>query len=339
MDYIPLGALRFYLAFAVFLGHGLAHESLFPSYQGLGFQTSGVAVFFVVSGYVVLSAFFHFYHGAAAKFLANRFLRIFPPFWAIYTATIFVFWLVDPDMIAKTMTLTEYLGNMTLVLSYLQISSLKHISQAWTLVVEVQFYIASIAIFTLLSQRLTKIPMIISYLAICVVAYGFVLATDGHNRFYGGAQFTPYFALGAAIYCHHQNIFSKKISWLMIVFFTALSAHEYDFYIGTIWRENPFRLIASLIFIGPVVAFIFLAGRVLDGPYMKIDRWAGDLTYHLYLCHLAVFTVLNILGYYNGLSGLLIAFVIAISVSFISFYLTDKPIRALRSKLRGRTLY
>lgn len=77
----PFGTFRFLLAAMVVVSHthSLAGNSLaFLAPLGLG--NMAVMTFFILSGYVIAEATSLFYRNRAGAFLANRTLRIYPPF-------------------------------------------------------------------------------------------------------------------------------------------------------------------------------------------------------------------------------------------------------------------
>lgn len=90
--YRYLGTLRFVLALAVVVGHYQA--SLTP--HGLDVHadilgSTGVFIFFVLSGFVVTEAFNLFYNGRIKQFLINRSLRIIPPFFVAMVLGVFTY--------------------------------------------------------------------------------------------------------------------------------------------------------------------------------------------------------------------------------------------------------
>jgi hypothetical protein len=90
--YRPLGAFRFFLALLVLFQHNMQllaeNDRIFFRHAGLGILA--VAVFFVISGFIVAEANDTFYRGRPVRFMTNRVLRIVPP----YLAALFVSFLV-----------------------------------------------------------------------------------------------------------------------------------------------------------------------------------------------------------------------------------------------------
>src|SRR5271168_1134737 len=90
--YRPLGAFRFGLALMVVLQH---YQHLLPPEQRRIFSSTGsgaiaVAAFFAVSGFVVAEALATFYHDRPGAFLANRLLRLGPPYIAALALSVLV---------------------------------------------------------------------------------------------------------------------------------------------------------------------------------------------------------------------------------------------------------
>jgi peptidoglycan/LPS O-acetylase OafA/YrhL len=76
----------------------------------------------------------------------------------------------------------------------------------------------------------------------------------------------------------------------------------------------------------------------IEGWAKKIDGRACNLTYQVNLSHLAVLHFLALFGYNKGWGDRILSFVAVLIVSAFFFILTDKPLQALRARLRGHTL-
>lgn len=114
-SYRFLGSYRLLLALFVLTSHSA--DFLAPFVRGLSLGNVGVMLFFVVSGAVIAEALDVFYKTSSARFLANRFLKIFPAYWATVAFFYATFVVFDPAVVR-----TEpwpILVNVSLLLSYL----------------------------------------------------------------------------------------------------------------------------------------------------------------------------------------------------------------------------
>lgn len=336
LPYVPLGALRFLLAALVLTGHGLA--TMLPGILGLGLETSGVAVFFVVSGYVIVSAHDTFYRGAVGRFLVNRFLRIFPPFWVLYLLALAAFAVVDGTRFHQIMSIREFAGTFSLIGGLFAVSDLRYVSHVWSVAVEIQFYLAAATLFWAVDRGQAERFLVPVLLVAALAGYALVVATDGYHRFYGGLQYAPFFALGAAVYATRQRLMPRALGWAVIALCFALSLSIYDHYIGEVWVTNPYRPAALTLFAALSALFGWLAFRRCEGRVAIMDKKLGDLTYPLYLCHYPVLGVLSLSGLMGGLESMPLFVAVSLGMSWLLLLLSDRPIHFLRDRVRGRPL-
>jgi Predicted acyltransferases len=117
------------------------------------FGPLGVAVFFVLSGYLlyqpfVASALADEPPPNLGRYYLRRFARIFPAYWVALAVWLFV---IGPDQIHGLGDVAEYFG---LAQNYHAGSLLRGLGVAWTLVIEVSFYVVLPAIaFALRGRR------------------------------------------------------------------------------------------------------------------------------------------------------------------------------------------
>lgn len=85
IQYRPFGTLRFLLAVAVVISHSWILTFQNPQahfVQQIGIGNVAVMGFFILSGFIITEALSSFYRGHPWRFLANRFARLAPPYWA-----------------------------------------------------------------------------------------------------------------------------------------------------------------------------------------------------------------------------------------------------------------
>jgi len=84
-----IGWLRLFLSLVVMESHLSVHF-------GLGRQA--VAIFYWLSGVVIIAAFYQSYQGQSRRFLFNRALRIFPSYWVCFLGFLVVFYVVGSSI-------------------------------------------------------------------------------------------------------------------------------------------------------------------------------------------------------------------------------------------------
>ena len=137
-----LDLIRFVAAVAVVLYHYTARytsnltsdpelfksAALFTKYGYLG-----VNLFFMISGFVILSSAIN---SNPINFLISRATRLYPTFWVSVSVTaIFVFFFEAPS---PAIGWIQYLANLTMLNDYLHIENLDGVY--WTLQAELKFY-------------------------------------------------------------------------------------------------------------------------------------------------------------------------------------------------------
>lgn len=142
-----LGLYRLSLAIMVFLAHRSGVFKMVPGAAGL----IGVIAFFMVSGYVIIAAVEVFYVNRIRDFMVNRFLRIYPMFWACYLFSVFSLLFVgvdkvesplSPQIAIEDMEVINYVASLSIIGAWVKGSSINPLTPMWTLIVEMQFYVA-----------------------------------------------------------------------------------------------------------------------------------------------------------------------------------------------------
>jgi peptidoglycan/LPS O-acetylase OafA/YrhL len=141
---LELDAMRGIAALVVVLFHFTMERP--ESQLGFKYGVTGVDFFFIISGFVIFLTL------SSTKgwkdFVVSRFSRLFPTYWTVVTFTALmtvVYRLIHHESMSGLFT--QYLGNMTMIQNYFKIPNLDE--PYWTLLVELQFYIVMLLIFSL----------------------------------------------------------------------------------------------------------------------------------------------------------------------------------------------
>lgn len=334
-----LDAVRFFAAFWIMNFHYLFGQT--GDLEWYRYGNLGVQLFFIISGFVIVQSL----KGKTLKeFATGRFLRLFPLFWILCTAT-YLITLIIPN--TATVSFTEYLRSMTMfgdlfngIVGYTRLIDPSY----WTLTVELIFYIG-IGIFTyFLSEK--NIRYFLGFWLV-ISATAFIFRVD-HN-FYVKlllVRHASYFAFGGALALiatkRAENIFERNFDWVLLFVSAIFATYIHPRALEPYYVINPFdtHIITAL----HVVFFILVPILVYLSPYIKNARTIrilavlGGITYPLYLLHQKIGNaILNfIMSHYDKISWshLSIGFeVIIIAVAYV-VYLQDKKLREwLRLKL------
>jgi peptidoglycan/LPS O-acetylase OafA/YrhL len=355
-----MGTLRLFLALSVlnnhfqFAGHG-------PWMYG----PTAVAAFFIISGFYISMVLDQTYHGVHVlwRFYANRFLRLMPVYWATLLIIVIATKsgnlgsssMFDPvhSIINSSSDLNWHgriAGIATNLLlfpdSIFTMFSGLHTGSAWEALVSGQMYTVGLEImFYAIAPFLVMLNgrgLIVVLLAAATVHFAPLWDVVNFAPFRLDLKWRPwqyeffpsilvFFLLGRAGYMLSQKDFSKHIpawlarkksGWIALLIILGICTWfnvELRSYTNT-WQTWFFYI--SLAFLIP---WLFLASS-----RTKWDRFLGDLSYPLYVCHFLVIAWLTHLGW----TSVWIVFVGVILASVILRLSIDLPIERWRDTLR-----
>jgi peptidoglycan/LPS O-acetylase OafA/YrhL len=346
-EYRYFGTLRFLLAICVVLQHfgsQIAPPVLSTALNPLALGNCAVLAFFVLSGFIIAEAAERFYKDRPAAFLANRALRLVPPFIVAMTATIGIH--ATMDAIDEAAVDDARLSVFSIVVNYFSIfplapfpghhgdQSQSFILAVWALRVEFLFYIAFAAVVALASRRpRSRILAAAGVIAFCA----FFLNRLGYAP--RALQFAPYFVFGVAYFYALRG--STAAKWFAAA---ALAAMVYQFAgydAGSPLAAVYNRPAQMLVLLSMLLAFMLLAllraTSAARSPLRKTDQALGDLSYVIYLNHASVQAV-----FLQYAEPSVLSFVLAVALTVLYAFgmmaLTEPPLRLLRDQVRGARL-
>jgi peptidoglycan/LPS O-acetylase OafA/YrhL len=287
----------------------------------------GVAVFFLISGFVIALSL---ESADTLTYLARRFLRVYPTYlvaFALSLAAVYIsaiYW-ARPlsfgagDVFANAFLLSD------------AFSSWPILPPAWTLLIEIKFY----ALAPLFMASLSRGSVLRLHVWAVAVAFCYWLATArcnadleacwSHYR-YGfrlvarEAMFITYMLIGSVFYAHYRGLLDRNQAIASILFLFAC------FWISE--TVSPIPALAAAHYVVPLFwgLLIFAASYHYRDRFQltPIFKFMADISYPLYVVHLLVGTVaLRLLGA-AGLPfipafGLALALVIFISLGIHNF--------------------
>lgn len=314
------------------------------------FGAIGVDMFFVISGFAMAETVAGGKTKSAARFLADRFIRIIPLYWllSLAAAALYVNWLdweFNSSQIANSITQLPLWDGIAFEAPVLQVG--------WTLMLEWAFYI--VVAFSIGCRPQRPLHLILG-IASCLGLLGLALGPLNALpmlwlnamwlEFAGGVLLqmlwrrgviTTQSSMGPAMLCAGLLGFGSSL-----VFGQGFSVDAYDLFRGADDMRFVSWGVPSILFVGGALLCAERA-RIKDG--LKRARWwaaslrLGDMSYSLYLVHLPLFIIIAEKGEWPWRGEWL---VLAMSVGILAFaiplhYFVELPmLRFFREKLLSK---
>ncbi|MFB2566888.1 acyltransferase family protein [Rhizobium sp. IMFF44] len=310
--------------------------------SALWFGQAGVDVFFVVSGFVMAMTTDSVNRGigASVEFIWRRLIRILPPYW-FYSLLLMPVFLVAPQLINSAQ------GNhIDLFRSFLLLPSetLPLLTVGWTLVFEMWFYLV-FAVLLALPRGMMQIFLAIWAAVLASTALAGTAASSPTMNLIE-SPFALEFIAGCAGYflCTRSSKLIAQVLILTGVVGFVVSLGTWPLLIDsvTLLRALSLGISISLVLAGAVALereTTFLKYGVL--------RWAGDISYSVYLCHILVLSLVGRVWAAIG-GGIVIPWVIClfwtvavgsvIGVGAASFYGLERPSIAFLKRRRAANM-
>lgn len=298
----------------------------------LQFGTFGVDLFFVISGFVMVTVTRGKFQKTknALLFLYHRISRIYPLYWVYTTLALLVF-LIQPSWVNSSQ------GNQVNILaSYLLLPAdlLPLVQVGWTLIHEMYFYLVFFVMMLALPERFLPASMLV---------WGIVIAVFGAST--GNATYnlvfhplTIEFLIGCMLAWHYHKFTALKLNghWLVAIACLGMLAAIVGYvYYQSVTAAPPDRWWRLLYYGIPATVIVFCIthaernGVILPNPLIQ----SGNASYSIYLSHL--FTV-NVVGrvwnlfavesIIDNIFVLPIIFIMVLAVGFISYWYIELPL-------------
>lgn len=297
--------------------------------------SSGVDIFFVISGFIMFYATFA--RGgptiAPGEFMLRRVVRIYPFYWFCCLALMAL--VATHIFKARVFAIGEVLQSMALVPGHHSL-----IDMSWTLSYEMFFYLVFAATLTVRSKRVTVIATSAFIVAAYVVGN---LVPDGPVRsFLGGSVVLEFcFGLGLA-YVTVGRSGAVRVPWPLLALALALIAVAPVFvpHPTVVFLAEPYRAVVWGLPAIVVVA-AFLALKPARGFAARWLVRLGDASYAVYLTHLFVVIAYSkalqvpMIAHTNQILVAPLAIATSLVVGLIAHYVVEKPLlRSSRNLVR-----
>jgi peptidoglycan/LPS O-acetylase OafA/YrhL len=366
----PLGAARHLAGFdglramavlAVAAYHFFLTVSVFSNVDmlNIGLQLRvGVWVFFVVSGFLLYRPHADAHLGGGrppglGQYAWSRFLRIWPAYAAALLVVSFL-WHTIPSS-----TPGGFFVQLSLTQNYVGSEITKGIGPAWSLVVEVAFYVflpAFAAVVAWLAGRIGAWRAEVAAL-VSIVVFGcaWQLLSTGHGlRVVALPAFLPTFAVGmglAVLVAHGRGRVLGVIAhrggacWLAALMIVVVKGWVFgaeDFGGGFAFANQlGYAAVATLLVLPAVY------GRAQDLPNRTLRSWPfrtlGLISYGVFLWSIPVMKAVQWdwvpNSGFHGRSGLvaIIAFAVTVAIATASWFLVERPALSLKRRLTAPT--
>jgi len=340
----PMGTFRLALAWFVVAGHTPKYYDLL----NLELGTAAVSAFFFISGFLMPMAYDTHYRESALwpgykRFLVNRFLRIYPIYWLSLVLLILYGFLPlargKIDQIGSPFNAwINYPQNFMLLglnQSKLWGGYERFNNPAWTLDVELQFYVLVPLLIFALTQRRALVIIVAMTVASAVSLFLLYSPTDIIDVDRSLIAWCALFFLGTAFYrcVPVQVFFASRASLLLILPPLMLSLYPH---LRTVAVTSMFVIIAA-----------YLLVRQKNLQFGRMDQLAGDLSYPTYILHILIVSITGELlkklyTHYGAIpdlayftSSLLINLLLTTIVAFCALRLVADPIDRLRARIKN----
>ena len=288
------------------------------------------------------------------SFATNRFLRLYPQYWAAVLISIFLISTLGADITTgfhKSMyipvSIEDILHNLFMAFTSWYPNSInpRLVPPTWALTVEIFFYIL---ICIGISKTFFRVKIWL-FVSVCYVIYSFISGLGWQARYFTVAAASLPFAIGATIY------FSSKNKQFLDLFnrlpFSARGLYLLFLSNCLIWTVFTKVKIGVLVEIGFYLNIIFASllvftlvtgDKIIEIP-RNIDKLIGDYSYPIYLLHWQSGIIASYMIFgeafhefsYRGLVSLMFALIIVLTISSIFIYGLDKPIQSVRKRIKS----
>lgn len=300
----------------------------------------GVAIFFVVSGFLIPGSHLGNTLGDYAK---SRVLRIYPALWVNLTVILFLLlitrcmalspkgpgfwaWLAIAYPIGSDWSADRLIGPMWQPGFYPWFPS----GVLWTIPVELSFYVLVPVIFAkVLPQRFLGLSLLV-WMALSLVCFATI---DRRNYPIFIGLYLWVFLLGAAMRLYWPRIEpflrGKFVFWGAAYAIGVYSLHRLTggYYAYTVF--SVVNILLTVLLACAVISFAFtapnLAGKLLRG---------NDLSYGLYLWHVSVMLTVAGFGFTGHWYYAAVVIPLAFGAAALSWFLIERPALALKKRRR-----
>ena len=262
--------------------------------RGYEFGGSGVDLFFVISGFVLVYITRNYERSAAnqGRFLWSRLTRIYSLWW-VYVSIMALYFLISYGMLAPDDRAASFGGSVIYYLKSLSLypsEAVLMIGQGWTLTFEVYFYLIFTAILFLPRKFMAPALCLWGGIMIAIsTQYIHVFYTEKLSQLVLSILALEFIAGGLAAWCvttrkaiAPKAILAASLAVLALIFTAKISGHDL------------FGLNRVALYTLPFAGLVYSLSQLEIGGKLPIPKplaVLGDWSYSLYLGHTIVILV------------------------------------------------
>lgn len=319
-------------------------ESLLP--EMLVFGQTGVDLFFVISGFVMIIAFRNKFgvRGEVFNFLKGRFFRIYPIYW-VYLLAVFLVFTLKPEMVNSSQG-----GGVDLFSSFTLTphDSPPLVMVAWSLVHEVWFYLVFAVILMLPAKWMTH--AFVAWLTVILSASVFAETPENAYLRIMTHEFSIEFIFGALAGITYLNASKIKSSFTVpLLLLIGMGGIAYALSSELIGNADVIQSISleRVFAVGGSYTLLLLALTLQESTgKMKCFgflRSAGDMSYSLYLSHVLTLSLCGRVWMMLGFSGggfwsavifWVVSYTAVLVVAYASYHLIERNLIRLTGKIQ-----
>ena len=268
----------------------------------------GVPVFFVISGYCIAAAVHS--HMARAnrplhEYFTRRLRRIYPPYWVVLMATLFIVAALDVGITGSPMSKSgeflrpwwydtrQWLGNLTLTETWrshiLPGQKALMLGHVWTLCYEEQFYVVAGLLLWLLPRHFFVGTIGVTAATAAVVMAAPAARVEGF--FFDGSWFQFWF--GVLVFQALGRGAGARLGALCVFLLVAAGMLVQWPLLLVPDKNNVQALFVASLFAALLVLLHSRDAALARVRWLRPVQWCGVMCYSLYLVHLPVVKVLR----------------------------------------------
>ncbi len=244
----------------------------------------------------VLSEVYPYTVNGMKRFCLNRFLRIYPTYYAILLLNIACIYYIPPAIVNVStsthmpITLGEWVANLSIfgitqwyAAGTHTLMSTRLVNNVWSLNIELWFYII-LSLF----GAMRRLNFVILWVIIGVLQVGYSLyhGYDFQDRYSPITAGILPFGVGSLLYYLVKRWPCPK-TWNIILCCFAISAWGV---LPFIYKTHPLRAEAEGLYISLIISavIIYCLANFQSKCYPRwamTDKWLGNLSYSIFLCH------------------------------------------------------
>lgn len=296
----------------------LAPMDVYPDlYPVTKYWFLGVELFFLISGFVILSSALK---RSALEFMISRGTRLYPTLWAaIFFTTAVLFYFHGPYF---NMSLMQFFANLTLLNDYMHVRDIDPVF--WTLHMELQFY--GCVFLLIVCGVVQRVKLWLSAWMGLTICYA-LFKQPFFMPWFLPPAYSAYFIAGCIFYLGGQQGY-RLFHWIMLALCLLLSLYHVPHlvrqFIEVEYSQDQW-VCAVIIISFYCFMFLISIGR-LNIKTSSMVVLLGGLSYPLYLTHhmfgrYLIDLLAPVVNAYLLLLGLTIA---AVLLAFIIYVVVDK---------------